>query len=1104
MDTADYPDWELVIVDHGSTDGTLRWVRKQKYARLLIEPRRGVATALNTAFRSTDGRDVVRIHSDVIAETPGWLSMMVDAAYDLPRAGIVGAKLVYADDRIQAVGRNIVTGLGIKDRHADVKAFQADSASLNKPEEVDCVPGAFAYYRRAVINATGGLDEGYWPKYLEDDDFCVMARLRGYKVYAHAGVKGIHFTPAPLSPTNYVALKDTEGLLSNVPVSILKQFIVDFHATHWQAKWGWHPQYPDLGEIRRLYGHTEICWRIGEPMRYRPVNWPPSVDVVAVTWNNKDLLHRCMESLAKTDYPNVKVHISDNGSTDGTLEYLKELGKDFPYPLFVYPLAVNTGVTVGLNWAIVHGDSELVARIDDDIVLSPDWLKVMVEDFRLRPFAGVIGPKIINDTVNRDIQSGPYRHYPGIYGHDGEPDAGQANYLSRASHVRGCCNLYRRDALLNSGLFDLRFSPTQYDDPDHHIALLCKGYEVIYDGRVNVIHKLSSGAADSYASISNKRCNSEKLFGKWGADVWMIIDRAIEQSVEGRYIPLDADLSEFYGQLPPPESYPRDHQVVLDQNVSENLLQMSDFMQLVLEPDGPLNSFWNDHIAHAAHMRRDGNPTLAAVVLRGILDYAPRKAELLYELAITLELTGEIKRAALLVKRAMLLEPENQDFRALLTRLDNQSGKIAYLPHIGKSQVPGDKSREIGEIAPVSGPCISGAAKLRVLMTNTFQQRAPGGDMMQLKKTKQYLEKKGVHVDVSYAPCPNPKGYDLVHAFNLWFPHQTLPQLKFIRMAAPKCPIVMTPIYWDMREKAWADHAVPEAFANAGTEGDLLNALSYVTGQSLHFNERPASERPEPNFPGYEEYQRQILSMVDHMFPQSEREMRVMHEILGTKPPYTVTFNAAETAVFDKAKPDWFVETYGIRDFVITVGLVEPRKNQLMLLYALRDTGIPVVVLGRNYDRNYFRLCRKYAAPSTIFIDHLPHERLASALKAARVFALPSWMECASFANIEAALAGCSLAVSDRTSEPEYFGDCAYYCDPADVNSIRNAVLRAMNKYKADALKREWLRELFTKKYTWDFVAEKVLEGYGLAMEKRSSVNEPVMVCSSKSSQIAY
>jgi len=164
-----------------------------KQVRFIKKSRGGVASALNAGFAAAPGRDIVRLHADVVIETPGWLGQLVAAATTRPQAGIVGVRRVYPDGRIQSEGRTIISGLGMHPQHCDRRAFQPDGAP-GKIHEVDTVPGALAYYRREVIDRVGGLDETYAAAWLEDDDFCIGARHAGYKVYVHAGVTAVHFT----------------------------------------------------------------------------------------------------------------------------------------------------------------------------------------------------------------------------------------------------------------------------------------------------------------------------------------------------------------------------------------------------------------------------------------------------------------------------------------------------------------------------------------------------------------------------------------------------------------------------------------------------------------------------------------------------------------------------------------------------------------------------------------------------------------------------------------------------------------------------------------------------------------------------------------------
>ncbi len=1088
LDHTQYPNWEVIVVDDGSTDGTAAVLKQFPTVRVLRQARGGVARALNAGFAAAGEADVVRLHADVLVDTPDWLQRFVAAAQERPSAGVIGARLVFPDGRVQTEGRNIITGVGMHPLHRERSAFAVESGG-GAVREVDTVSGALAYYRRAALQATGGLDPAFGPAWMDDDDFCIAARFHRFKVFVHTGITGVHHTNT-WAPTSINMVGEAEPLIRAVTWQA-REAALKTKAPHWEKKWGWDPFQPDLNEIRRLYSNTEICWQIGEPTRYRPSSETPTVDCCLVTWNTLPLLRRCLESLALTDYPKdrIRVFIADNASTDGTGEYLAELQKTYPYPLEVSRLEVNTGAAVGLNWAVSRGRGELVARLDDDIILPPDWLKVMVNDFAARPFAGCIGPKILNDDAHRSIQCGPYRHFPGLFGHEDEADLGQADYLARAIHVRGCCNLYRRDVFARCGLFDVRYSPSQFDDPDHHIALANAGYEVLYEGRVGVVHKLNNGLARSRAAISNQQGNGGKMYGKWGSDIFEVLERSLELSREGRILPDTGDTTPLLAGAPAPGDFPRTLPVPSPATAAPSIAIYDSIIRRAASPE--VHVVVEEYLKIAATQSRDGKPRHAADTLHSAFNLAPGNLHAFQSLARVYLDLGQPKSSASIARRGLMRYPADPELQKLAA---TQPATTESKSEPVQTNRPNDRSDHIGEesVSVAQRSASRTAPRLRVLMVNSFESRVAGGDMHQIKKSRQYLQELGVEVDVCCTPRPDPRGYDLVHVWNLWFPHQTLPQIKAIRALAPDVPIVLSTIYWDMSEKAWAEGAVPHVFSASQPEA-IEKGLVQLAQDRLLVNGHKRSRPAEPNYHGYEAYQRQILERVDHLLPQSEAEMVNLQKTLGVSLPHTVVFNAAETRVFDMATPDWFVDTYKVRDFVLTVGLVEVRKNQLMLLHALRDTGLPVVVVGRNYDRAYLRMCQKHAPRGTLFIEHLSHEKLASAYRAARVHALPSWMECAAFVNIEAALSGCSLAVSNRTSEREYFGNDAYYCDPADVNSIRESVVSAHKNYAADSAKRARLGELFRHTHTWRAAAEQTLAGYEKALVARGRTLRPAV-----------
>jgi GT2 family glycosyltransferase/glycosyltransferase involved in cell wall biosynthesis len=1071
-----HPDWRVVVVDDGSTDGGADALRGLPRVQVLRQARRGCAAAFNAGAAAAPGCDLVRLHADVVVETDGWLVRLAETALGHPTAAVVGARLVYPDGRIQAEGRHFVSGLGHHPQHTPRRAFQPDGAPTGV-QEVDSVPGALAYIRRAVFDAVGGCDERYGPAWMDDDDFCIAARHRGHAVLVHGGVKGVHFTRA-MSPSHRVLIPETEVEVNKF-AGHLKVACQRRQADYWEAKWGWHPGYPDLGEVRRLHGRTAVCWQVGEPLRWQPAAEFPTVDCCLVTCNTRGLLERCLASLARTEYPadRLNVYVVDNASTDGTAEYLAGLAASYPFALHPIRLEVNTGCPIGLNFAVAAGAGELVARLDDDIVLPPDWLRPLVRDLALRPFAGCVGPKIVNDDERQAIQCGPYRHFPSIYGHDDEPDTGQADYFARTTHVRGCCNLYRRDALRRSGPFDGRFSPTQYDDPDHHLAVLQAGYEILYDGRVRVLHKLNNGLGRTAAAVANQKANQAKLQGKWGVDAWEVVERSLELSREGRYLPDDGDTAAWLALGPRPEEFPRRVGGALAKAGAALFAPYDELVRADTRPD--VARWIDEHVTLAGYAERNHAPRIGLDLLHLAVNLAPTHAGALARLASGYAALGQGALGRLVAARGLALHPDDPALRAAAAGAAAEPAAASVLRRVDEI---GEEAVRVGG-APARRVPRSGG--LRVLMVNTYEPRLAGGDLHQMKKTRQHLEALGHVVDLCCAPRPDPRGYDVVHVWNTWFPAQTLGQVKAVRAWRPEVPVVLSPIFWDMREKCWADAAIPAVFAAGGAPAQLEARLAEVAAGRFVHNGRTRLQPREANWRGYDAYQRALLGLVDHLLPQSRAEVENLRKLHGVGLPFTLVRNGAEPDVFATATPEAFAAEHGLRDFVLCVGLVEPRKNQLMLLHALRDTGLPVVVIGRHYDRRYHALCRRHAPPGTRFIDHLPHERLASAYKAARVHALPSWMECASFAHVEAALAGCSLVASDRTSEQEYFGPAARYCDPADAGSIRRAVLAAWEGHAAGAAGRARLVERFRTDFTWPRAAAATVAGYEAALAGR-------------------
>ena len=175
----------------------------------------------------------------------------------------------------------------------------------------------------------------------------------------------------------------------------------------------------------------------------------------------------------------------------------------------------------------------------------------------------------------------------------------------------------------------------------------------------------------------------------------------------------------------------------------------------------------------------------------------------------------------------------------------------------------------------------------------------------------------------------------------------------------------------------------------------------------------------------------------------------------------------------------------GLEDFVLCVGRLEWRKNQLMLLKALEDSELPLVFAtgGFTYQPQYEEVCRKFQRRGqTVFLGRLAPDLLASAFAAARVHALPSWYELPGLVSLEAAHYNTNVVITDYGTARDYFEEDAFYCRPDDPQSIHNAVCAAyyspVRPHLADRV----------AQYTWQRAADRNLEIYEQVLGSASRV----------------
>ena len=217
-----------------------------------------------------------------------------------------------------------------------------------------------------------------------------------------------------------------------------------------------------------------------------------TISVVVVTWNHRDLLRSCLQSITrqKLEQP-FEVVVVDNGSDDGSPEMvLREFPENPAFRLTLIRNQVNVGFCAGNNQGFAASDSEFVALLNNDAEAEPDWLAALVRAFEGRAEIGMAASKILVHEDSRRIDKAGHLIYPDGQNRgrgSGELDAGQYDRIEEVLWPDGCAAMYRRAMLDQIGGFDEDFF-AYADDAELGLRARIAGWKCLYMPGARVRH----------------------------------------------------------------------------------------------------------------------------------------------------------------------------------------------------------------------------------------------------------------------------------------------------------------------------------------------------------------------------------------------------------------------------------------------------------------------------------------------------------------------------------------------------------------------------------------------------------------------------------------
>lgn len=348
-----------------------------------------------------------------------------------------------------------------------------------------------------------------------------------------------------------------------------------------------------------------------------------------------------------------------------------------------------------------------------------------------------------------------------------------------------------------------------------------------------------------------------------------------------------------------------------------------------------------------------------------------------------------------------------------------------------------------------------------------------GGDGVQIRETAKRLQQRGHEVTIQNSNNPTVDDADVVHVFNSRVQSAFPNQLANCKHAGK--PVVVSPIWINLGRALWGSRgtlpvlkkAIEEGEGNASREFELLRTRKLVV----------TMDEGNLEAHGYGSYNAEwhqqipnLMAEADGLLPNSWLELKaVQTDLQWCGDTFEVAHYGVDAKLFLDADPEPFRRHTGIRHpFVLQAGRVEPGKNQAMLCWALRNTQLPIVLIGgTKHWPSYAEVCKSISGDRLIVIDHLPQALLASAYAAARVHCLVSWMDTCGLVSLEAALSGTPVVGSSFGHELEYLKGDAWLADPASPESIRKAVLDAWETGKGNT-RSQRLKRRVIEEFNWE------------------------------------
>ena len=236
------------------------------------------------------------------------------------------------------------------------------------------------------------------------------------------------------------------------------------------------------------------------------------VNLFVLNWNGRDLTLDCLSSLEKITYPNIKVYVIDNGSSDNSVTEIQNQFPDFE----IIQLPKNYGFSRGNNagFQLVKQKADFTIFLNNDTVVDPYFVEPLINEMESNSTVKQATPKIFyaDDLEYIWFGGGKINLWAGWIRHLGirQKDSTQFSFNRNVDYATGCCVCMRTEDFESIGMFDESFF-MYGEDVDLSLRFREQGGQILFVPESKIWHKVSSSIGAQFSIRKWKRKNIGKI-----------------------------------------------------------------------------------------------------------------------------------------------------------------------------------------------------------------------------------------------------------------------------------------------------------------------------------------------------------------------------------------------------------------------------------------------------------------------------------------------------------------------------------------------------------------------------------------------------------------